>query len=72
MAKRGRPKGGTSFVNINLEQLNDLFGRRQTIPVSRVWLEKLNIVVDSAPNAVVSSSEAPAGEAAKIDLKLEA
>jgi len=72
MAKRGRPKGGTSFVNINLEQLNDLFGRKQTIPVSRVWLEKLNIVVDSTPSAVIASSEAPTEEVSKIDIKLEA
>jgi len=72
MAKRGRPKGGTSFVNINLEQLNDLFGHKQAIPVSRVWLEKLNVTVDSTPNAVITSSEVPAGEAAKIDIKLEA
>tara|TARA_R110001592_G_scaffold71719_1_gene219064 strand:- start:163 stop:381 length:219 start_codon:yes stop_codon:yes gene_type:complete len=72
MAKRGRPKGGTSFVNINLEQLNDLFGRRQSIPVSRVWLEKLNIIVDSAPSAVITSNEAPTEEASKIEIKLEA
>jgi len=72
MAKRGRPKGGTSFVNLTLEQLNDLFGRRQSIPVSRVWLEKLDIVIDSAPSAVVTSSETPTEEASKIDIKLEA
>mgnify|MGYP003624922595 FL=1 len=72
MAKRGRPKGGTSFVNINLEQLSDLFGRRQSIPVSRVWLEKLNIIVDSAPSAVITSNEAPTEEASKIEIKLEA
>ena len=72
MAKRGRPKGGTSFVSINLEQLNDLFGRKQTIPVSRVWLEKLDVVIDSVPSAVVTSSEAPTEEASKIDIKLQA
>jgi hypothetical protein len=72
MAKRGRPKGGTSFVNLTLEQLNDLFGRRQSIPVSRVWLEKLDIVIDSAPSAVVTSSETSTEEASKIDIKLEA
>ena len=72
MAKRGRPKGGTSFVNINLEQLSDLVGRRQSIPVSRVWLEKLNIIVDSAPSAVITSNEAPTEEASKIEIKLEA
>ena len=72
MAKRGRPKGGTSFVNLTLEQLNDLFGRRQSIPVSRVWLEKLDIVIDSAPIAVVTSIETPTEESSKIDIKLEA
>ena len=59
-------------MNINLEQLNDLFGRKQTIPVSRVWLEKLDVVIDSVPSAVVTSSEAPTEEASKIDIKLQA
>ena len=72
MAKRGRPKGGTSFVNINLDQLNELFGRRQSIPVSRVWLEKLDVTVEEAQSAVITSGETPTGEAAKIDIKLEA
>jgi hypothetical protein len=72
MARRGRPKGGTSFVNIDLEQLNDLFGRKQSIPVSRVWLEKLNITVDSAPSTIITSSEVPTEESTKIDIRLEA
>jgi len=72
MAKRGRPKGGTSFVNVSLEQLNDLFGRKHSIPVSRVWLEKNNIMVDDAPTSVISSNESPSEETSKIDIKLEA
>jgi hypothetical protein len=45
MATRGRPKGAKSFVNINMETLNEYFGSKQHIPVSRVWLEKMNIVI---------------------------
>jgi len=71
MAKRGRPKGGTSFVNVNLEQLNDLFGRKQSIPVSRVWLEKLDIEVEEVSN-VIKTDEKPTQEVSKIDIKLEA
>jgi hypothetical protein len=71
MAKRGRPKGGTSFVNLTLEQLNDLFGRRQSIPVSRVWLEKLDIVVEEAATSVVKSNSVPTESSDKIEIKLE-
>ena len=70
MAKRGRPKGGTSFVNINLEQLNDLFGRRQSIPVSRVWLEKLDITVEEAQTAVIKSDSVATESSDKIEINL--
>jgi hypothetical protein len=42
---RGRPKGSKSFINTSLSQLNELFRKTQNIPVSRVWLENLNIDV---------------------------
>jgi|TARA_Y100000361_G_scaffold133623_1_gene132021 hypothetical protein len=59
MATRGRPKGAKSFVNIDMETLNEYFGSKQHIPVSRVWLEKMNIViVESKPNEVDSSVKA--------------
>ena len=47
MANRGRPKGAISFVNIDMETLTKLFNNSQAIPVSRVWLEKLNIEIEN-------------------------
>jgi len=58
-------------VNLTLEQLNDLFGRRQSIPVSRVWLEKLDIVVEEAATSVVKSNSVPTESSDKIEIKLE-
>ena len=70
MATRGRPVGAKSFVNIDMETLNAYFGTKQHIPVSRVWLEKLNIqVADSKPN-VVESSTRPTVESAPIGFKI--
>jgi len=40
---RGRPKGSKSFINVRLSELNELFRKTQNVPVSRVWLENLNI-----------------------------
>lgn len=42
---RGRPKGSKSFINVCLSELNELFRTTQNVPVSRVWLENLNIDV---------------------------
>lgn len=42
---RGRPKGAKSFVNVDMQTLNEYFGSKQHIPVSRVWLEKMNILI---------------------------
>jgi hypothetical protein len=53
MASRGRPKGAISFVNIDMGTLTKLFNNSQAIPVSRVWLEKLNIEIEN--NNVVNS-----------------
>ena len=58
-------------MNLTLEQLNDLFGRRHSIPVSRVWLEKLDIVVEEATTSVVKSNPAPIEGSDKIEIKLE-
>lgn len=56
MATRGRPKGAKSFVNIDMETLNEYFGSKQHIPVSRVWLEKMNFdIIEVKPNKVDSS-----------------
>tara|TARA_B100000953_G_scaffold270056_1_gene240121 strand:- start:86 stop:301 length:216 start_codon:yes stop_codon:yes gene_type:complete len=69
MATRGRPKGAKSFVNVEMETLTKYFGAKQHIPVSRVWLEKLNIKVnDAEPNVIDSASKATHDE--KIDIQL--
>ena len=39
---RGRPKGSKSFIKICLDQLNNMLPSNSTIPVSRVWVDKLN------------------------------
>lgn len=59
---RGRPKGAKSFVNIDMETLNSYFGSKQHVPVSRVWLEKLNIMVDERKPNIVSTSVKPTEE----------
>lgn len=40
---RGRPAGGTSFVNVSIADLKR-FGEIP-VPVSRVWLEKMGLTV---------------------------
>jgi hypothetical protein len=40
---RGRPAGGTSFVNVSISDLKR-FGEIP-VPVSRVWLEKMGLTV---------------------------
>ena len=70
MATRGRPKGAKSFVNVDMETLSQYFGAKQHIPVSRVWLEKMNIMVnDKTPN-VVQSSIKPTANAEPIQIQL--
>ena len=62
MATRGRPKGAKSFVNIDMETLNEYFGSKQHIPVSRVWLEKMNIlIIEQEANQMKSSVKPTAG-----------
>lgn len=39
---RGRPKGSKSFIKICLDELNNMLPSNSTIPVSRVWVDKLN------------------------------
>ncbi len=71
MAQRGRPKGSNSFVNVNMETLNKLFGQGQNIPVSRIWLKKLDIVVDAEEKTKVRSEPSAASDT-KIEMTLQA
>ena len=70
MATRGRPKGSKSFVNVDMETLGEYFGAKQHIPVSRVWLEKMNIFVDVRNPNVVESSIKPTTNVEPIQIKL--
>ena len=70
MATRGRPRGAKSFANIDMETLNAYFGSKQHIPVSRVWLEKMNIQIsESKPNLVQSSAQ-PTVDSAPIEFQI--
>jgi hypothetical protein len=72
MAQRGRPKGATSFVNVDMQSLSKLFGPNQHIPVSRVWLEKLKVNVESSQQTTVSVSPKPTNTTDKIEMTLVA
>lgn len=70
MATRGRPKGAKSFVNIDMETLNEYFGSKQHIPVSRVWLEKMNIMVNESKPNKVDSSVKPTTDTGAVQFKI--
>ena len=70
MATRGRPKGAKSFVNINMETLNEYFGSKQHIPVSRVWLEKMNIVISEQEANQIKASVKPTADTGAVQIKL--
>ena len=56
---RGRPKGAKSFVNVDMQTLNEYFGSKQHIPVSRVWLEKMNIMIIEQEANQINASVKP-------------
>ena len=66
---RGRPKGGKSFVNVKMSDLDNLFGKQQNIPVSRVWLEKLNISVETKTQSIKEENNSASSEAIPMELK---
>tara|TARA_A200000159_G_scaffold59346_1_gene54923 strand:+ start:4189 stop:4437 length:249 start_codon:yes stop_codon:yes gene_type:complete len=70
MATRGRPKGAKSFVNIDMETLNEYFGSKQHIPVSRVWLEKMNILIVEQEANQINASVKPTTEAGAVEFKI--
>ncbi len=67
---RGRPKGSKSFVNVDMETLSQYFGAKQHIPVSRVWLEKMNITINVQQPNIVEASARPTTDAEPIQIKL--
>ena len=68
--RRGRPAGSTSFVNVTMEELQKRFGSAQAIPVSRIWLRKLGIEVDSQPAKVIHTEAKPTSDT-KIEMTLQ-
>ncbi len=70
MSNRGRPKGATSFVNVDIETLTRLFNSSQAIPVSRVWLEKLNFEIEKTNISNIIKSAPKATSQEKIEMVL--
>lgn len=52
---RGRPKGANSFTHIKMAELQKICGSDSTVPVSRVWLEKLGLELQEEKTSVVVS-----------------
>lgn len=67
---RGRPKGAKSFVNVDMQTLNEYFGSKQHIPVSRVWLEKMNILIVEQEANQVNASVKPTSDTGAIEFKI--
>ena len=70
MATRGRPKGAKSFVNVDMETLSQYFGAKQHIPVSRVWLEKMNILIIEKEANQINASLRPTAGTDTVEVKL--
>jgi len=73
MAKRGRPAGSTSFVNVDMRTLNRLFNENVSVQVSRIWLKNLGIEVEESRNTKIktpSHVEVPNSEP-KIEMNLQ-
>ena len=68
MAKRGRKKGSTCFVDLTYEELGEYVGRRGVVKVSKVWLESLGC--DGSMPIPVKSSLTPAQDESKIQFTL--
>jgi len=48
MAKRGRKKGSTYFIDLTYEELGEFVGRKGIVKVSKVWLDSLSGDIASA------------------------
>ena len=53
-----------------METLSQYFGAKQHIPVSRVWLEKMNITINVQQPNIVEASARPTTDAEPIQIKL--
>ena len=59
----GRKKGSYSFCNVTLKSMNELFGEKMKIKVSRKWAVEVGLVSSDAP-AVPENSKT------KVNLKV--
>jgi hypothetical protein len=53
-----------------METLNEYFGSKQHIPVSRVWLEKMNILIVEQEANQINASVKPTAEAGAVEFKI--
>ena len=53
-----------------METLNEYFGSKQHIPVSRVWLEKMNIVISEQEANQINASVKPTADTGAVQVKL--
>ena len=53
---RGRPKGQSSFVRINIGQLAAALPNGSLVPVSSVWLREVGLTVEESKPLVVYHS----------------
>lgn len=67
---RGRPKGANSFTHIKLAELQKICGSESTIPVSRVWLEKLGLELNEEKTSVKVSKPVEEKNEEKIQFSL--
>ena len=53
---RGRPKGQSSFVRINIGQLAAALPNGSLVPVSSVWLREIGLTVEESKPLTVNHS----------------
>lgn len=67
--KAGRPKGAVSFVDVRLIDLQKISGPQMSIPISRIWWEKMGGVVEqvAGPSAKPTTGGTPLEDVKTID-----
>lgn len=60
----GRPKGALSFTSVRLADLVEALPPTAILPVSRIWLEKMGLVIKPADLSVAPITPPPASEVA--------
>ena len=55
--KRGRVKGASSYAKVTLEELNQLFGPKAYITISKRWLSNCNLTENIVENSIDEDEE---------------